>query len=209
MSTLGRKFKQCNAAAERIEQLARRIKRMREQCGNGPPPPEAQAAIREFREWYALYDRFKPDAERFAVLQQARAQHKPVDGGGGMSSTSVNEPDLYTADGPHSFFSDLYRAQLKNEPEAHERISRHQAYEVEKRAVTSATLGGILPAAYLVELYAKASRGGRVFANEINNARLPDVGMSVVVPRLTQGLLAAAQTTRTPPSSRRTRPRPI
>ena len=61
--------------------------------------------------------------------------------------------------------------------------------------MTSTTLGGILPPAYLVDLYAKASRGGRVFANEVNNGPLPDVGMTVIIPRLTQGLAAAAQTT--------------
>ena len=91
--------------------------------------------------------------------------------------------------------TDLYHSQLKGDASATERISRHQQFEVEKRAMTSTTLGGIVPPQYLVDLYARAARNGRVFCNEINNQPLPDVGMSVIIPRLTQGLAAAAQTT--------------
>lgn len=71
----------------------------------------------------------------------------------------------------------------------------HHRYEVEKRAVTSSTLGGIIPPPYLVDLYAKASRNGRVFADQCNGQELPDVGMSLIVPRLTQGTSAGSQTT--------------
>jgi HK97 family phage major capsid protein len=113
---------------------------------------------------------------------------------------SVNEPDLYT-EGGRSFFADLYRAQLKHDPNAQERVGRHHAHElerlgdVEQFAITSGTLGGIIPPAYLIELYAKASRNGRVYADQANNGRLPDVGMSIVLPRLTTGLAAGVQAT--------------
>ena len=143
----------------------------------------------------AHLDKLSQECERLQASIRSREKYQPVSGGGGVSERiNVNEPDLYEPNG-RNFLRDLYAAQLKNEPEAQERIQRHQRFEVEKRAVTSATLGGILPPAYLVELYAKASRGGRVFANEVNNGPLPDVGMTVILPRLTQGLAAAAQTT--------------
>jgi hypothetical protein len=35
------------------------------------------------------------------------------------------------------------------------------------------TLGGIIPPQYLVDLYAKASRNGRVFADQVNGSRCP------------------------------------
>jgi HK97 family phage major capsid protein len=142
-------------------------------------------------------NRLCDEGDHLAALERSRAQFKPV-GGGNMSATSdrfsINEPDLYEPEG-RSFFADLYHAQMKGDPAANERVQNHQRYEAEKRAVTSTTLGGIIPPAYLVDLYAKASRGGRVFADQCNGVALPDVGMSVIVPRLTQGTAAAAQTT--------------
>src|SRR5579859_2730617 len=100
-------------------------------------------------------------------------------GGGGR--TSITEPDMYTRDSG-SFLTDLYYSQLKNDPVAAERIGRHQAYEIEKYAVATGTLGGIIPPQYLVDLYAKAQRFGRVFADQCRSEDLPDVGMSVIIP---------------------------
>lgn len=104
----------------------------------------------------------------------------------------VDEPDMY-AKGTDRFLGDLFAAQIKGDPIAAERIARHQAFEVEKYAVATGTLGGIIPPQYLVDMYAKASRNGRVFADQCNHQQLPDVGMSMVVPRLTQGLAAGIQ----------------
>jgi HK97 family phage major capsid protein len=128
--------------------------------------------------------------------ERARAQHRmvPSSQGAGFVQIKVNEPDTYEKGG-RSFFHDLYAAQVRDDPSARARIDMHHRYEVEKRATTTATLGGIIPPAYLVELYAKASRNGRVFADQCNQQQLPDVGMSVVVPRLTQGLAAGFQAT--------------
>ncbi len=107
---------------------------------------------------------------------------------------NVDEPDLYERGG-RSFMHDLYQSTLKNDPAARERIGRHHSFEVEKRAVATATLGGIIPPQYLVDMYAKASRNGRVFADQVNHKDLPDTGMSLIVPRLTQGLAVASQAT--------------
>ena len=107
----------------------------------------------------------------------------------------VREPDMYTSD-KGGFLQDLYRSQLKGDPGASQRIANHQAYEVEKRAIATGTLGGIIPPQYLVDLYAKASRNGRIFADQMNRDNpLPDIGMSLIVPRLTQGTAAAVQAT--------------
>lgn len=111
-----------------------------------------------------------------------------------LGKVSVDEPDMYVKGG-RSFMADLYAAQIKNDPIAAERISKHQAFEVEKYAVATGTLGGIVPPQYLVDLYAKASRNGRVYADQANGQPLPEQGMSLIVPRITTGLTAAVQAT--------------
>lgn len=104
---------------------------------------------------------------------------------------SVREPDMYTRENPR-FLHDLYLSEVTGDPLARERIARHQAYEVERYAVSSSGLGGIIPPAYLVDLYARAQRFGRVFADQVRHEPLPD-GMTVYVPRLTAGTTAAIQ----------------
>lgn len=139
-------------------------------------------------------ERLERDVQSKEARDRARAQFKPIEVDK-RSRVQIREPDLYTQHSERSFMTDLYNATLKNDPDANERIQRHQRHEVEQRAVTSTTLGGIIPPAYLVDLYAKASRNGRVFADQCNGQDLPDVGMSVIVPRLTVGLVAGSQAT--------------
>ena len=147
--------------------------------------------VNAFAQKYGLED------ENERAKQRAREKfkrHEPEAGGRMSGRLSVNEPDMYQAGG-RSFLSDLYHAQLKGDYGAKTRIDQHQQHEVEKYAITTSTLGGIIPPAYLLDLYAKASRGGRVFADQVNGVQLPDVGMSVIVPRLTVGLSAGSQAT--------------
>lgn len=106
---------------------------------------------------------------------------------------SVSEPDKYRRGGPHSFIQDLFKAQVMGDPIAERRVNDHHAFEVEKRAVTTATFGGLIPPDYLLDLYAKALRNGRVFADQVNHQPLPEYGMSLIVPRLTTGLTAGIQ----------------
>ena len=142
-----------------------------------------------------------PSSELSAGMRAATGEHplpREIPAGLGRwrreRAHQRQRPDLYEPNG-RDFLRDLYAAQLKNEPEAQERSA--------PPALRGGEAGGHLghpgrdPAAGVpvVELYAKASRGGRVFANEVNNGPLPDVGMTVILPRLTQGLAAAAQAT--------------
>lgn len=119
--------------------------------------------------------------------------------------TKVDEPDQYTEHAQRSFFADLYSAQVRNDTGARDRIDSHQRYElerftkdmgVEQRATVTATLGGIIPPQYLLSLVAHAARNGRALADCMNrSAPLPDVGMSVIIPRITTGLQAQSQAT--------------
>ena len=113
-------------------------------------------------------------------------------GSSGRERVSVSEPDLYSERNP-SFLQDLYRSQLKGDPGASERIARHQQYEVEKRAIATGTLGGIIPPQYMVDMYARAARNGRVYADQVRHEDMPEEGQSLVVPRLTQGTGAGVQ----------------
>lgn len=108
----------------------------------------------------------------------------------------VKESDVYEKGG-RPFFADLYQAQVNGDPEARSRIDKHQRFEVEKRATTASSYGGLIPPAYLLDLYAKAARNGRVYADQCNQAALPATGMSVIVPRITTASAAGMQTENT------------
>jgi HK97 family phage major capsid protein len=111
----------------------------------------------------------------------------------------VSEPDMYSPES-RSFLGDLYMSQMKGDLTATDRLTRHQNYELEKRAITTGTLGGLIPPQYLVDMYAKAARNGRIFADQVNRSDpLPDTGMTLIVPRLTQGTAAAVQATENNP----------
>ena len=138
-------------------------------------------------------ERLKAEVEGDEARKRAREGFKLLPTN--QPGVRVREPDMYTPQGEHSFFTDLYRSELKGDPTSRERIGKHQSRELEKFAITTGTLGGIIPPAYLIDLYAKASRNGRVFADQCNGQPLPDVGMSIILPRLTVGLSAGSQVT--------------
>lgn len=143
----------------------------------------AEAAAEKAKAHLEGYDAAQRSREKYAKIDVPKVERTQI---------SVNEADMYAPEG-RSFIHDLFSAQMKGDPAAQARISSHQAYEVEKRSITTTTLGGIIPPQYLVDLYAKASRNGRVFADQCNRQPLPEVGMSIVVPRLTQGTSAGSQ----------------
>jgi len=153
---------------------------------------QIESADAEFNARVVSAAELKAKLESKEARDRARAQFPAVPTG--SARIAVREPDMYTSQN-RSFFTDLYNAQMRGDPAAAQRISKHQALEVEKRAVATATLGGIIPPQYLVDMYAKASRNGRIFADQVNQQELPEEGMSVIVPRLTQGLAADVQAT--------------
>lgn len=103
----------------------------------------------------------------------------------------LNEPHTYRPDGKFSFFRDMYHAQ-KGDREAAARMQRH---EQETRDVTTADPGAgvFVPPAYLADLWAEFPREARPFANALPSMALPDVGMTLTIPRITTGTSAAVQ----------------
>jgi HK97 family phage major capsid protein len=180
---------QYNAALETLRDVAA-------ECDRAATDPDGMTEL-QMRELRARFDQAEADVERLdarcreeEAQRRARARYTPL--ADGSTRLEVRETDMYVRGG-RSFFADLYNAQVKDDIQAKRRIENHQVFEVEKRAVTTSTLGGVIPPQYLIDLYAKASRNGRVTCDQMNQQTLPDVGMSLIVPRLTQGTSAAVQ----------------
>jgi HK97 family phage major capsid protein len=113
------------------------------------------------------------------------------------------EPRTYNRDddrdGKPTFLKDLYASQVKRDPAAGERLARHgREIEVDnpgyaKRAVNTGAVSGFVPPQYMVELWAELARAGRPISNLCTRLPLPEIGMTVNVPRVTTGTTVAAQ----------------
>jgi HK97 family phage major capsid protein len=114
----------------------------------------------------------------------------------------VTEPLVYRKDNvsQHSYFTDLYRAQHKQDREAEARLRRSDAQVTEKRALgnTNAVQGSggeFAPPLWLVDEYVKLARPGRIGADLFTKAELPAGVSSVNIPRVATGTTVAPQTT--------------
>lgn len=98
------------------------------------------------------------------------------------------------------YLRDLYRAQVQNDPSAHERLARHarevevESPEIFERVVTSGGAGAFVPPAYLTEAWAGYARAGRPVANLVTHLALPPEGMTVNIPRITTPSETGVQT---------------
>ena len=107
----------------------------------------------------------------------------------------TREELTYSERNAEGFLTDALKAQFGNDPDAQDRIQRHQReMVVEKRASSSANFDGLVVPQYLVDLYAPLSRAGRPFADAARKHPLPAQGMSVVISRITTGTSVAYQT---------------
>lgn len=133
-------------------------------------------------------------AERRAAADElARRIGNPPPGPAPVVSVT-NEPDLYRDGGEYSFLADLYRQQVTHDsPQAADRLQRHQAHEVERRAATTANFGGLIPPQYLLDLYAPLARAGRPFSNAVWRLPLPPEGEVFNIPRITTGTTTGVQ----------------
>lgn len=185
-------------AAENVERIADAI----EAAKDDPESTDQQRGelLAEFAGAVDQAERLKRELESTEARKRARERYKRLDIEG--FRMQIKEPDLYTQENRSlSFFTDMWRSKNCDDYAAGERLKRHQQHEVakrpgyEERAVTSTTMGGLIPPAYLLDLYAKASRNGRVYADQANGRPLPDVGMNVIIPRITTATAAGVQAT--------------
>lgn len=112
------------------------------------------------------------------------------------STFKVTREELtYSERNADGFLTDALKAQYGNDPDAQDRIQRHQReMVVEKRAASTASFDGLVVPQYLVDLYAPLARAGRPFADAARKHPLPSQGMSVVISRITTGTNVAYQT---------------
>lgn len=106
------------------------------------------------------------------------------------------EPDMYRSPDKaprFSFFQDLWNSR-KGDSGAQDRLARHQAHELEKRAVnnTDGAGGDFVPPAWLISDYVHLARAGRVTADATFKLPLPQGTDSINVPRITGGVTVAA-----------------
>lgn len=121
----------------------------------------------------------------------------------GTAARVVSEPSTYTErgerNGQASFLVDLFRAQIKNDSQAHERLARHgrevEATHRELRAVKTGDVPSFVPPEYLTSAFAEYARAGRPLVNQLTSLPLPDTGLSVVVPKVTTASTVDSQAT--------------
>ena len=74
--------------------------------------------------------------------------------------TITDEPLTYMERGEHSFFTDMYNAQVLFDPNAQGRIQRHQSeMEIENRDVSTSGMAGLVVPQYLTDMAADLARG--------------------------------------------------
>jgi HK97 family phage major capsid protein len=101
------------------------------------------------------------------------------------------------------FLRDVVLGTILGDPAANGRLARHEAEERIERSkevraagdFTSGAAGGLVVPQYLVDLYAPAVANMRPLANVANHHTLPEQGMSLTIPRITQSTSAALQAT--------------
>lgn len=119
------------------------------------------------------------------LLDQPRGEqrHQPIRVGEG--------PEVYRKDGPDSFLHDIWAARSGHGGgAAAARLAEHA-----KRAASTTGLGGpsggLVPPAFLGDLFAPIVRAGSPLRSILDPMPLPATGMEIPVPRQTQGTTSA------------------
>lgn len=141
----------------------------------------------------------KMSQERLAEIEADDAREARAAGvrvAPAVGGAQVNEPAIYRADNAHevSYFKDLYRAQLRGDFRAAERLSKNAS--IEQRALTTvATDGGeFAPPLWLVSEYVKFARATRVAIDLFDVQPLPSGISSINLPKVTTGTTVGIHT---------------
>lgn len=123
------------------------------------------------------------DAERYAEMADR------------LESSMRRGAGPYSLTGAHSFFGDLVAS--RSDRAARERLERSQltnlsSLGIEARDIGTSAMGGAVVPQFLVDAVAPTATAGRPLADAIGSLPLPEVGMSVVVGRVTTPGAAAA-----------------
>jgi HK97 family phage major capsid protein len=202
---------------EARELLAQRKREFRELASEGTDESLTASEARENGRHLRAAEKLLREAENRVAVWEARQLVKPVDTepmrGDGMGRAAaawgaiargeLYSENVYRPDTGASFFRDM--AAVRDDPSAQERLRRNQEEglaQLDLQAnVTTGDPGltGIVPPAYLQDMWAEVPRASRPFADAIGSRPLIEYGMTVNVPRLTTGAAVASQATQGQP----------
>lgn len=153
-----------------------------------------------FSEYEAQVKNFANAIERYERMEEARkavpVTPSPEKRTPAPSVGSLNEPLTYRQNGQHSFFTDLYRANIRGDYAAQARLRRHQdEMRVERRDLDTTANDGIefVPPAHLQDQWAELARAGRTFGNYVPNLGAPPSNR-FTLPKVNTGAATAVQT---------------
>lgn len=208
MSTLLTKMQQSRAAKKADLDLL-----LEKSTPTADDATRAEGLIAEIRDLDAgIAAQAEADERRAAILRSHSEKYGDgIESGADLVNASaspygpvrvMSEPSTYTERGERqggpSFLVDLFRAQVKNDSQAHERLARH-GREVESlgesRAVKTGDVPSFVPPQYLVSAFAEYARAGRPLVNQLTSLPLPDSGLSVVIPKVTTASTVDSQAT--------------
>jgi HK97 family phage major capsid protein len=143
------------------------------------------------------------ELEAVEATEARAADTRKAAGEGGEQRTEtakVVEPDLYTKDGPNSYFRDLYMQAKHQDREATSRLQRHADYARETRAVGNTNAAGgsggeWAPPTWFVDEWINIIRPGRVTADLFSHEDVPFGTSSLNYPKLLTGTAVGLQST--------------
>jgi HK97 family phage major capsid protein len=192
---------------------------LRSAIGTSAPTEEQANQLREARAAVAAVDAqidtltadlsaAEDEERREARAAQLRREHAPANeqraerpaGGARVLGEERTYTQQKSGRGQASFFVDQYRSN-QGDMTARSRLERHaQEARVEgegmsQRAAGTGDFAGLVVPQYLIDLAAPVLRTGRPAANAVQNLPLPEQGMTLVIPRGTNGAQTGSQAT--------------
>ncbi|MEU9380005.1 phage major capsid protein [Streptomyces sp. NPDC048279] len=177
---------------------------------------EIRAKDTEIEELETRIKDLEEDEKREQRAAEIHARH----GQGGErreSARILNEPETYRRGGQTSYFRDLFRAQMKGDSGAAERLQRNdrevadrldqiargaadalkglEGIETRALSTTDGAGGEFVPPLWMVNEYIELARAGRVAADQVRPMALPPGTDSISLPRVASGTATAEQTT--------------
>lgn len=188
-------------ARSAFNETLERAKASAEALANLGADADADAASAAFETASAEHDQAAARLRRLEAAEEVRAIAPvvvPDPEKRGPRIEVGDEPETYRRDNmrEHSFFRDLWNANMRGDRQAAERLYRHRGEQrtVQDNTTTATDGGGFIPPRYLGDLYAPIARGGRPFADIIQKMPLPATGMTMTLPKVTTGVSVASQT---------------
>lgn len=190
-----------HACADAVDSAAKAL----DEAGDDDDADALQASLKSAGDALAAArataDQFKARIDLFTATQEARgialpdADQEAGDGSGDVTVTS--EEMTYRKHGEFSLFRDLYHRDVKHDPAAAERLTRHvdemKAEGAFDLSSTDAEGGYLVAPLYLQEEFVDRATAGRVIADAIGARSLPPNTDSINIPKISTGTGVADQ----------------